>query len=85
MQDAAEIVDAVKLAFSGVSTLKEAISAYEESMRPRGARDVALSLETAKKLLVSDLKDSPMFKVGLQKMNGETVVAVPEAVQVVMK
>lgn len=83
MQDAAEVVSAVKVAISGVSTLKDAISAYEDAMRPRGARDVALSLETAKKLLISDLKESPMFKVGLQKMDGQTVVAVPNAVQVV--
>lgn len=83
MQDAAEVVSAVKLAISGVSTLKDATSAYEDSMRPRGARDVALSLETAKKLLVSDLKESPMFKVGLQKMDGQKVVSVPNAVQVV--
>ncbi|KAK5047212.1 hypothetical protein LTR84_006734 [Exophiala bonariae] len=83
MQDAAEVVDAVKSAVSGVCTLKDAISTYEDGMRPRGARDVALSLETAQRLLVSDLKESPMFKVGLQKMDGQTVVEVPNAVQVV--
>ncbi|KEF61158.1 uncharacterized protein A1O9_02723 [Exophiala aquamarina CBS 119918] len=83
MQDAAEVVDAVKSAVSGAATLKDAISTYEDGMRPRGAKDVALSLETAKKLLVSDLKESPMFKVGLQKMDGQTVIEVPNAVQVV--
>lgn len=83
MQDAAEVVGALKSVVSGASALKDAISIYEEGMRPRGARDVALSLETAKRLLVSNLKDSPMFKVGLQKMDGQTVVEVPNAVQVV--
>ena len=81
MQDAAEIVDAVKAAVSGTSFLSDAITAYEDRMRPRGARDVALSLETASKLLVSELRESPMFKVGLQKMDGQHVVTVPNAVQ----
>ncbi|EXJ76522.1 uncharacterized protein A1O5_01030 [Cladophialophora psammophila CBS 110553] len=85
MQDAAEIVDAVKLAVSGTSPLADAVTAYEDGMRPRGARDVALSLETASKLYVSELRESPMFKVGLQKMDvdGVKVVAVPNAVQLI--
>ncbi len=81
MQDAAEILDAVKSVVSGDALLKEAVMAYEDSMRPRGAKDVELSLETATKLLVSNLKESPMFTVGLQKMNGDQVLVVPDAVQ----
>ena len=73
MQDAAEIVDAVKMATSGPSTLKEAVTAYEDRMRPRGANDVALSLETAVKTLACDLKESPMFKIGLQKLESQKV------------
>jgi hypothetical protein len=75
MQDAAEIVDAVKMAHSRESMLKEAVSAYEDRMRPRGAQDVALSLETAIKTLASDLKESPMFKFGLHKMETQKVVS----------
>jgi len=82
MQDAAEIVDAVISAISGERPMEEGVTEYEEKMRPRGARDIALSLETAKKLLVSNLRESPMFKVGLQKMDGQTVVAVPHAVHI---
>lgn len=82
MQDAAEIVDAVKLAVSRKTTLKEAITGFEESMRPRGARDVALSLESATKTRISDLMESPMFKIGLQKMDTQGVVAVDKAIQI---
>lgn len=82
MQDAAEIVDAIISATTGKSPLAEGVTEYEERMRPRGARDVALSLETAKKLLVSELEESPMFKVGLQKMEGQRVVAFPNGAQI---
>ena len=82
MQDAADIVDAVKLAISGKATLKEAITRFEESMRPRGARDVALSLESAKKTRISDLMESPMFQIGLQKMETQGVVAVEKAIHI---
>ena len=73
MQDAAELVNAVKLVVSGSLTLEEAITAYEDSMRPRGVRDVELSLETAKKTLMRDLKDSPMFNIGLGKASGPEI------------
>ena len=83
MQDAAEIVDAIKSAVSGQSSLKDAVTAFEDRMRPRGARDVELSLQTASKLFVSELKESPMFKMGLRKSDDQNVVAVPKAVQLV--
>jgi len=73
MQDAAEIVDAVKSTISGHSSLQDAVTGYEDRMRPRGKRDVELSLQTASKLLVSELKDSPMFKMGLRKLEAEKV------------
>lgn len=64
-QDAAAIFDAVKATVAGNSTLKSGITAYEEEMRPRGAKEVALSLETAKQ--TSDVLNSPMFTLGLRK------------------
>lgn len=81
MQDAADLVIAIKSAVAGNSSLKEGVTAYEDKMRPRGARDVALSLETATKLRISNLRESPMFVLGLQKMDDQKVVAVPNAVQ----
>lgn len=73
MQDAAEIVAAVKSAVTGQSSLEEAVASYEDGMRPRGARDVELSLQTASKLLLAELKDSPMFSIGLQKLDDRPV------------
>ena len=81
MQDAAEVVDALKSVVAGTRSLKEAIHDYEEGMRLRGARDVALSLETASKLLVSELKESPMFKVGLKKTDSQSAALDPDRVQ----
>lgn len=80
MQDAAEVVRALKSVVSGQKTQEEAITAYETNMRSRGAGDVALSLETAKKLKVSELLDSPMFKLGLKKIDGEGAASLPWAV-----
>jgi 2-polyprenyl-6-methoxyphenol hydroxylase-like FAD-dependent oxidoreductase len=82
MQDAAEIVDAVKAAVVGSSSLAEAVTGYEERMRPRGARDVALSFETASKLYVSELQESPMFKLGLHKVDAEKTMAIASTIQV---
>lgn len=65
MKDASELVDAIKLAVAGRKTLRKAITDYELEMKPRGAKEVSLSLEQA--LSASDLrtlKDSPIFKVG---------------------
>lgn len=82
MQDAAEIVEAVTLAVAGKSTLKDALTLYEVGMRQRGARDVALSLESAKKTRLSDIMNSPMFKIGLQKMDNHGVIAVENAIRI---
>lgn len=82
LQDAAELVDGIKLAVSGEASLREVVNSYEASMRPRGAKDVALSLQTAKNLVVSDLLKSPMFHIGLHKMDGQGAIGEPKSVSV---
>lgn len=66
MKDAANLVDAIKAAlFTREITLKDAIDAYEGEMKPRGTREVNLSLEQARKASNSKaIKDSPIFKIG---------------------
>lgn len=52
-------------------TLQDAIDAYEKEMKPRGTREVNLSLEQARKASNSKaIKDSPIFKIGWKP--GET-------------
>ena len=69
MQDAAEIVDAVKAhVFDGVP-LSKAITAYEDHMRPRSVQAVDLSLETAEASSNWEkIKESPTFKFGHAKV-----------------
>ncbi|KAK5741894.1 hypothetical protein LTR17_003642 [Elasticomyces elasticus] len=68
MKDASDLVDAIKLVVSGEQSLGQVITAYEEEMRPRGAKDVALSLEQAEKSRDWDrLMSSPIFQVGLSQ------------------
>lgn len=66
MKDAANLVIAIKEALSTrEKTLKDAIDAYESEMKPRGVREVNLSLEQARKASNSKaIKDSPIFKIG---------------------
>ncbi|KAM3067369.1 hypothetical protein ACMFMF_009860 [Clarireedia jacksonii] len=68
IKDASDIVDAIKAVKAGATTLGEAITAYEAEMKPRGAKEVALSLEQALKARDKDtIKDSPIFKLGWQR------------------
>lgn len=71
MQDAAELIEHLQSAKSGTISLETAITAYEDEMRLRGTKDVALSLDAAVKTLASELPESAMFKLGLQKPEGE--------------
>jgi hypothetical protein len=67
IKDASDLVDAIKAVKGGTTTLEEAITAYETEMKPRGAKEVALSLEQALKARDKDtIKDSPIFKLGWQ-------------------
>ncbi|KUL86963.1 hypothetical protein ZTR_05766 [Talaromyces verruculosus] len=69
MRDVAELFDAIKQVIFGQVTLETAITSYETAMRPRGVRDVELSLESAKKMRLSDLIDSPFVKMGFAKQD----------------
>ncbi|KAK4543969.1 hypothetical protein LTR36_004743 [Oleoguttula mirabilis] len=68
MRDASDLVDAVKLAVCGKQTLAEVVTAYEAEMRPRGAREVALSLEQARKTRDWEtVMEGPVFKQGYRR------------------
>ncbi|EED15660.1 monooxygenase, putative [Talaromyces stipitatus ATCC 10500] len=69
MQDVAELFRAIKQVVSGQLSLETAITSYETAMRPRGAKDVELSLESAKKMHLSHLKESPFLKIGFHKQD----------------
>jgi hypothetical protein len=61
-------------------TLEDSITAYEAEMKPRGAKEVALSLEQA--LMARDkdtIKDSPIFRHGWQRGNADAVVETSSA------
>ena len=65
MKDASDVVEAIKVAVSGSKMLCDTIGAYEDEMRARGAKEVALSLEQAEKSRdFATLMESPIFKLG---------------------
>lgn len=69
VRDIAELLGAIKSIISGHVTLETGITSYENAMRPRGARDVELSLEAGKKMRLSDVMDSPFVKMGFAKQD----------------
>lgn len=71
MQDVGELYDAIKVVAAGKSSLEPEITSYEDSMRPRGVKDVELSLETGQKMHVSYLQDSPFLKMGFHQPKGD--------------
>lgn len=66
LKDAFEIVTAVKKAINdGELSLKRAIDEYESEMKPRGVREVDLSLEQALKARDKvTIRDSPLLRDG---------------------
>ncbi|KAI9648874.1 hypothetical protein NHQ30_003515 [Ciborinia camelliae] len=78
MVDASDIVDAIKaVRFDGIA-LEQAIATYESEMKPRGVKEVGLSLEQALKARdISTLKESPVFKIGWQRGAAETTDLTP--------
>ncbi|QKX59694.1 uncharacterized protein TRUGW13939_06834 [Talaromyces rugulosus] len=70
MQDTGELYGAIKAIASGKSSLEPEITSYENAMRPRGVKDVDLSLETGQKMHVSYLQESPFLKMGFHKPKG---------------
>lgn len=82
MKDASDLVDAFKRAFSGTCTLHDAITTYEQEMRPRGSKEVALSYEQAVKARdQSTILDSPIFRLGWKRDASDSVVRSAEAVK----
>lgn len=69
MRDVAEVFAAISQVVEGQLSLETAITTYENAMRPRGVRDVELSLETAKKMHISYIMDSPFLKMGFHKQD----------------
>lgn len=68
MADARHLVDAIVSAVDEKTTLSEAITAYEDEMRPRGAKEVKLSYQQAVASRNFDtIANSPIFKVGHAK------------------
>ena len=68
MKDAADLVDAVRSVVAGNKSLAEAVTAYEEEMRPRGAKEVRLSYQQAVESRQWDtLKSSPMMRYGHER------------------
>lgn len=58
--------------------MKEAMTAYEAEMKPRGVKEVALSLEQALKARDKNtIKDSPLFKLGWQRGKAEALAPAP--------
>jgi hypothetical protein len=70
MQDTGELYDAIMAIASGKSSLEPEITSYENAMRPRGVKDVDLSLETGQKMHMSYLQESPFLKMGFHKPKG---------------
>ncbi|KAK6221020.1 hypothetical protein LQW54_001592 [Pestalotiopsis sp. IQ-011] len=67
LADADHIVSALKMAvLDETCSLQKAVSAYEDDMRPRGGKEVELSLEQAlrSKNVRSMAEDAPIFRVG---------------------
>ena len=75
IKDASDLVDALKAVVAGEKSLEEVITAYEAEMKPRGAREVALSLEQALKGREKDpIEESPLFKYGWKRDQAEIAV-----------
>ena len=77
LKDASAIVDAIKAAVCGDTSLHAAITAYEAEMKPRGVTEVKLSLEQALKARDQNtIKDSPIFKQGWKPGEADAPVSV---------
>lgn len=69
VKDASDLVDAVQAAVTGSKSLHEAVTAYEEEMKPRGAKEVAMSLEQAKSSRnVETWKESSVSRFGHRRL-----------------
>ena len=69
--DVSHLLDAIERVRANETTFKEAISAYDEELVPRGAEEVKCSLENG--FMLHDwekVKESPVFKTGFRPMTG---------------
>lgn len=68
LQDAAALVEAMRSVHNGEKSLQEAITTYEEEMRPRAGQEVQITLKQAHAAHNwESLMQSPMFKLGANK------------------
>lgn len=65
VKDASDLVDAIQAAVTATKSLHEAVTAYEEEMKPRGVKEVDMSLEQAKaSRKVETWKESSVYRFG---------------------
>ena len=71
LEDAARYVSTLSDVFAGKQALSDAIAAYDEEMRPRGAAEIATTQKQAFAMHHWDaMMDSPIAKHGFQKVSG---------------
>lgn len=71
IMDAAMVVQAIKKARENQRDLADTIQEYEDEMRPRGSREVDMTLEVMHSLQRRDFATSPLFRFGFKKPQGD--------------
>ena len=72
IMDAAGLVEVVEKVTAGAQELSEAVKAYEEEMRPRGAKEVELSFQAMQANSTKNITKSPLYKFVLHRYTEET-------------
>lgn len=68
IMDSAGLLHAITKVVRGEQGLEDAIGAYEDEMRPRGAQEVELTYQQMLAASARDWKDTPMYKIGLDRV-----------------
>jgi hypothetical protein len=69
--DTSHLLASIRKVVAGTATLKEAITAYEAEMIPRGREEVKCSVENGYMLHDWDqVRESPVFRQGFRPMSG---------------
>lgn len=71
IMDAALVVEAITKAHENPRNLSDAIQEYEDEMRPRGSREVEMTLAVVHSLRQRDFAKSPLFTIGFKKPQRE--------------